>query len=618
MPERDLHVKVTGDTRGLERAFGRTSTTAKLFGQNVETAGQKVDKSAKAFRNLGTVFAGGLAAGVVFDQLRQSVDVASNLAEQTNKSRQVFEGFSEDVEAFAATSARSFGIARDQALQLAGSFGALFRPLGLTSAEAAKQSVALTQLGADLASFYNTDVQDALLAIQSGLVGQVEPLRRYGVEVSAARVQTQALADTGKSAASELTNQEKVLARIKIIFQDTALAQGDFARTSGGLANQQRILAAEVRDLQASLGGALIPAVTQLVTGMNDAITAGETLAGTLKRVGSAISERDPAFAFFGKFGGFARDVIRYANPVTGSFERTRKALELLGVEFGRTTREAEGFTAAFAKLVTFQPPAATAGGGGGTPGFGEPGFKPKGFEFVTGLGAKAEIELLDAQASGSLRKQLQVLAKQRRTLVSALQQAGLSDEDEVSLRRELAGVTSAMRSINDQIASAAKAQADAVKKAADDAKEARRQATLATRQWQQDWKQANQQLRDAAVERLDLVQTARDVFRTLRDARRALTLAKRIGGRFGIEEARENLQDAQLARQRLRLQGVTFAGSPAGGVNQQFGNVQITIASNQDPVKIAQQVLAELRKKSKRGSPSPLGRQPGERIGGV
>jgi len=224
---------------------------------------------AGGFAGGGLAVGGGIAAGAALSGLKESVLAASDLNEQIAKTTTVFGASADQIEEWSKTTTTAFGISERDALKMASSFGALFAPVGLVGQEAADQSEKLTQLGGDLASFYNTDVQSALDAIQSGLVGQVRPLREYGVQLSAARVQQQALTDTGKKHAAELTNLEKTMARIKIIFQDTKKPQGDFARTQDHLANQTRILTANIDDLSTALGESLIPAVTDAFQALN-------------------------------------------------------------------------------------------------------------------------------------------------------------------------------------------------------------------------------------------------------------------------------------------------------------------------------------------------------------
>src|SRR5262249_23210444 len=155
-----------------------------------------------------------------------TVDAASDLNEQIGKTRVVFGQSSQSVVRWSRTTATAFGESQRQALNAASGFGALLAPLGLVGARAAEQSRKLTELGADVGSFYTTGVQDALDAIRSGLVGESEPLRRYGALLSESRVQAEAMAETGKRTAASLTDQDKVLARINLILRDTTQAQG--------------------------------------------------------------------------------------------------------------------------------------------------------------------------------------------------------------------------------------------------------------------------------------------------------------------------------------------------------------------------------------------------------
>ena len=211
-----------------------------------------------------------LGAGAVAVGIKQSVDAASDFNEQVSKTEVVFGRNAQAVKDWSETTTNAFGLSRREALATASSLGALFAPLRIIGPEAARQAQKLTELGADLASFYNTDVQEALDAIKSGLVGEAEPLRRYGVLLSETRVAQQAMADTGKKNATQLTAQEKALARVALIVKDTKQAQGDFARTSENLANQTRKLKANWDDFSVTMGETVIPVVNAAFGEFND------------------------------------------------------------------------------------------------------------------------------------------------------------------------------------------------------------------------------------------------------------------------------------------------------------------------------------------------------------
>src|SRR5262245_47270405 len=259
---RDLVIRIIGDSRSFERALNRSERSARSFQATITKTGRGLTS---AFAAVGV----GIGAGAAIAGIKSMVNAASDRNEQIGKTQVVFGDSADSVVAWSRKTAVALGESQRQALNAASGFGALLAPLGLTGEQAAKQSRKLTELGADLASFYNTDVQEALDAIRSGLVGEAEPLRRYGALLSESRVQAEAMAETGKRTAASLTDQEKVLARIHLILQDTVQAQGDFARSSDRLAGQQKILNAQLDDLKTSLGEALLPAITNVVTQFN-------------------------------------------------------------------------------------------------------------------------------------------------------------------------------------------------------------------------------------------------------------------------------------------------------------------------------------------------------------
>lgn len=331
MARRRIEIEVLVDPALAQKGFRQTGAAAKLFGKNVEQAGRGALTASVGFKGLGrsVAFASGafLGGAGFIAAVKSSVNAASNLNEQLSKSGVVFGKSSASVEAWSKTTVKSMGLAEDQALETASSFGALLRPIGLTGSAAARQSTKLTKLGADLASFYNTSVQDALDAIRSGLVGEVEPLRRYGVLLSETRVQQEALKETGKAHATQLTVQEKLLARLTLIYKDTTQAQGDFVRTSGGLANQQRILSANIRQLQIGIGQALIPEVLKVTTRMNEWLGKSRNQAKVTDAVRQAVATLKSVVAAATPIVGKLASVTETVTKMLGG---ARHAIELL------------------------------------------------------------------------------------------------------------------------------------------------------------------------------------------------------------------------------------------------------------------------------------------------
>lgn len=160
--------------------------------------------------------------------------------------------------------AASFGLSQRAFNQFAVPLGAVMKNVGLDMNTVSDHTIGLTERAADMASVFNTDVSEALEAIQAGLRGEADPLERFGVGLSAAAVEAKALADTGKDSAKALTDQEKMLARVALIMEQTSQVQGDFANTSGEAANAQRIATAEMENAKAVIGQSLLPVMAAL------------------------------------------------------------------------------------------------------------------------------------------------------------------------------------------------------------------------------------------------------------------------------------------------------------------------------------------------------------------
>ena len=265
---------ITGDTQGLDRALGRSESALGSFGR----------KATIAFAG---VTAGITAAAVAAKPL---IDAASDLNEAASKSDQVFRDASDSVAAFADTAAVSFGISKTQALDSAASFAAFGRMADLSGEDLASFSTNLVGVAADLASFNNISTDDALQKLRSGLAGQTEPLLALGIDLRAATVNAKALEMGLGGLNGELSEGERVMARQALILEQLGDqgALGDFARTSDGLANQQKILAARFSDVQAELGQKLLPVAIEAAGVALDLIDKFEGLANMLSEHGVA------------------------------------------------------------------------------------------------------------------------------------------------------------------------------------------------------------------------------------------------------------------------------------------------------------------------------------------
>lgn len=261
-----IEVVFAGDTRNLDAAFAHVKQGS---------AGM-----ATAFKGL----VAGAAFGAVGDAIGNAIHSASDLNESLSKSNQVFGSSGVAIDSWAKGAAGSFGLSRQAALEAAGGFGNMFSQLGVGSGQAAQLSQNIVELAADFASFHNADISDVMLAQSAAFRGEYDALQRFLPLISAASVEQEALAMTGKKSKDSLTAQEKALAVNALMFKGAGDAQGDFARTSDGAANQQRIFAAELDNLKTELGQGFLPVFTQVVSFLtNDAIPAFKEFFGMTK-----------------------------------------------------------------------------------------------------------------------------------------------------------------------------------------------------------------------------------------------------------------------------------------------------------------------------------------------
>lgn len=259
--------------RGVKQAeasFGK-------FGRNV---GNITKKAAAAFATIGVA----AAAGAV-----KAIDMASNLAESQSKVAQIFGESAAGIQAFSKTAATSLGLSEQNVLDAAGTFGIFGKAAGLGGKDLSDFSNNFTTLSSDLASFNNTSPEDAINAIGSALRGEMEPIRRYGVMLDDAAIKAEAMAQGLYSGKGALTAEAKTLATTALIYKKTSDAQGDFAKTSGGLANQTKIMKAQLTNAATTIGTALLPIAMKLAGFFADkVIPAVEKLSEVFSKKGLA------------------------------------------------------------------------------------------------------------------------------------------------------------------------------------------------------------------------------------------------------------------------------------------------------------------------------------------
>ncbi len=272
-------------SEGLARANEQTEKTAGGIGSAFASIGSSVTG---VFGGL-VVGAMSQAASAVAGFLPGAINAASDLNETVSKVGVVFGQNSAQVLDWAKNAASAMGQSQQEALAAAGTFGNLFVSMGMATPKSAQMSESLVQLAGDLASFNNMDPAAVLDKLRAGITGSTEPLKSLGVNIDAASIKAKAMAMGLATAKGELSASAKAQATYALILEQTKTAQGDFARTSDGFANGQRIIAAQFADMTATIGNAFLPIVVKLtgafaglLSGVAPRVTAFFTSLGTI------------------------------------------------------------------------------------------------------------------------------------------------------------------------------------------------------------------------------------------------------------------------------------------------------------------------------------------------
>ena len=307
-----LRVDVDANTKAAEGALGK-------FSENLK-------KPAKGFsmaKAAALSFAGG--AAVAFGS--KIIMAASDLNEEVSKSATVFGAATPALKTVTTAVddlAKKFGLNKTEMTAAASGFGLLGQAVGITGAPLAKMSTGLTQLAADAMSFYNVPMDQALADIKSGLVGQSEPLLKYGVILNETAVKAEAvrlgLVKTGQT----LTENDKVTARTSLITKGFSKASGDLARTQGSVANRLREVTNRAKNAAAELGTALLPAASAALGGLlelsggikNNLGPAFDNAKRAWGQLMDGFTGKKPPVGIFGAIGAEAASLAAQVKPV--------------------------------------------------------------------------------------------------------------------------------------------------------------------------------------------------------------------------------------------------------------------------------------------------------------
>ena len=266
-----------------------TSIDTKGFNKGTKSITNSLGNLKSALGKVASAIAVAFSVQKLIEFGKQAVETASDLAEAQNVVDVSFGEMSDKMENFADTCIETYGISKLTAKQTGSTFAAMGSGMGLALDNATDMAVALTGLSADMASFYNVSQDTASTALKSIFTGETETLKQFGIVMTQTNLEAYALSQGITKSYEAMSEAEKVQLRYGFVMQSTALAQGDFARTSDGWANQTRMLSEKWKEFSSVMGNVLmnvlLPAVRMLNNAMSSLISVAQSAANALSEI---------------------------------------------------------------------------------------------------------------------------------------------------------------------------------------------------------------------------------------------------------------------------------------------------------------------------------------------
>lgn len=350
-PFADEMQKVSNGFSAFPSRIQRLITSTERYNSTVRRATTHTGLFGKAL--------GGLKFAVVWQMARRVGSMLGTVVTESNEYQENMNLFTvamgeyaESALEYGETVSEVLGIDLSDWIRNQGVFNTLLTGFGDTADRAALMSKNLTQLGYDLSSFFNISVEDSMQKLQSGISGELEPLRRLGYDLSQARLEAVALSLGIDKSVSSMTQAEKAELRYYAIMTQVTTAQGDLARTLEAPANQLRILKAQVEMAGRAIGNIFIPA-------LNAILPYGIAVVQIIREIANAIAS----------LFGFQMTEVDYSG-ITSAGVGAGELADNLDDAAG-AAKKLKQYTAGFDELNVFSPNTASgsgvgAGGGSG------------------------------------------------------------------------------------------------------------------------------------------------------------------------------------------------------------------------------------------------------------
>lgn len=247
--------------KGVKGLMAQAAKIGPGFSKALGTVGKGFQATLGAAKKFAaaTGIVAGVAVAAFAPLASQGLQYASDLQEVQNVVDTTFMQSASVIDDFAKTSLEAYGLTSLQAKNYSSVLGSMYKSMGLSSDQVLVMSQNMTALAGDMASFYNLDPEEAFEKIRSGVSGETEPLKQLGINMSVANMQAYALSQGINKSYSSMSQSEQALLRYSYLLSVTSDAQGDFSKTSGSFANQQKLLKANLQQVSGEVMQRMLP-----------------------------------------------------------------------------------------------------------------------------------------------------------------------------------------------------------------------------------------------------------------------------------------------------------------------------------------------------------------------
>lgn len=288
MATRTVAVKLVADVGAYQSSMVQAAATTRTVGDTATKTGSQARRGFET-AGRGASLLAGVVGGALVVGLKSATDAAADAEQSLGAVDAVFKDYADGVKQSSREADIALGLSANSYRNLATIIGSQMKNAGVPLERLAAQTDDIIGIGADLAAQFGGSTQDAVEALSSAFRGELDPIERYGISLTAAAVGAKAVEMGLADSATSLDQNAKAMATLALITEQSGDAQGAFARETDTAAHRAQVAAAQWENLKVQLGDQLLPVWSSLVGVMsNDVIPA---LGGVLKAVGEVPGE---------------------------------------------------------------------------------------------------------------------------------------------------------------------------------------------------------------------------------------------------------------------------------------------------------------------------------------